>query len=221
MDQHTLHGAPRTTQELMNSADEEPGSLAEDPLSPADEDDPPDATLARPAALERTPRPAAWAAIPDAQWDDWRWQLAHRLNTFEELSTLIHLTPEEIAGLTAKDKFRVDITPYFASLIDPHNPRCPIRRQVIPLGRELEAFDGMMADSLAEDAHSPVPSLVHRYPDRPSAAGPSGVAGLLRGDGLAIKPEGFDALHKRGAGRHRLNGDANKWKPYRANGNGE
>ena len=58
------------------------------------------------------------------------------------------------------------MTPYFASLIDPDDPLCPIRRQVIPLGRERQAFNGMMEDSLAEDQHSPVPGLVHRYPDR-------------------------------------------------------
>ena len=114
----------------------------------------------------RTPRPALWADVPDEQWDDWRWQLAHRLNSVDELAQIIHLTPEEIEGLTADDKFRVDITPYFASLIDPDDPNCPIRRQVVPLGRELQAFEGMMEDSLAEDKHSPVPGLVHRYPDR-------------------------------------------------------
>ena len=114
----------------------------------------------------RTSRPALWSDVPDEDWDSWRWQLAHRLNSYEELSQLIHLTPEEIEGLTADGVFRIDITPYFASLIDPDDPYCPIRRQVIPLGRELKAFEGMMEDSLAEDKHSPVPGLVHRYPDR-------------------------------------------------------
>lgn len=113
-----------------------------------------------------TPRPDMWQAVSAEKWNDWRWQMSHRLNSLAELAQLINLTPEEIAGLEADDKFRVDITPYFASLIDPDDPHCPIRRQVIPLGRELEAFKGMMEDSLAEDAHSPVPGLVHRYPDR-------------------------------------------------------
>ncbi|NWF70844.1 MAG: lysine 2,3-aminomutase [Chloroflexi bacterium] len=117
-------------------------------------------------ALARMPRPALWADVPDEKWDDWRWQMANRLNSYEDLARLIHLTSEEIAGLMAEDKFRVDITPYFASLIDPDDPHCPVRRQVIPLGRELRAFEGMMEDSLAEDKHSPVPGLVHRYPDR-------------------------------------------------------
>lgn len=116
--------------------------------------------------LMHTPRPALWADVPESDWQNWRWQLSHRLNTLDQLAQIIELTPEEIEGLTAQDKFRVDITPYFASLIDPHDPMCPIRRQVIPLGRELTAFEGMMEDSLAEDEHSPVPGLVHRYPDR-------------------------------------------------------
>jgi lysine 2,3-aminomutase len=114
----------------------------------------------------RTPRPAIWADVPDEQWDDWRWQLAHRINTYEEFAQIINLTEEETAGLKAPEKFRVDITPYFASLIDPDDPDCPVRLQVVPRARELEAFDSMMEDSLSEDAHSPVPGLVHRYPDR-------------------------------------------------------
>lgn len=127
------------------------------------EDDPPSGSL---PASHHTLRPTLWANVPQEKWDDWRWQMAHRLNSVDELAQIINLTPEEITGLTAEDKFRVDITPYFASLIDPDDPNCPIRRQVIPLGRELKAFNGMMADSLAEDKHSPVPGLVHRYPDR-------------------------------------------------------
>ena len=114
----------------------------------------------------RTPRPAIWADVPDEQWNDWRWQLSHRLNSLDELGAIINLTAEEVEGLSAEDKFRVDVTPYFASLIDPDDPMCPVRQQIIPKGRELAAFTSMMEDSLAEDAHSPVPGLVHRYPDR-------------------------------------------------------
>jgi lysine 2,3-aminomutase len=113
-----------------------------------------------------TPRPHIWANVPDEKWNDWRWQLSNRVNELEVLETFINLTPEEIEGISAKDKFRLDITPYFASLIDPDDPLCPVRQQVIPKGRELRAFDSMMEDSLAEDQHSPVPGLVHRYPDR-------------------------------------------------------
>jgi lysine 2,3-aminomutase len=113
-----------------------------------------------------TARPSLWADVPDEQWNNWKWQLSHRLNSLEELQQLVNLTPEEVEGISAEDKFRLDITPYFASLIDPDDPLCPIRQQMIPKGRELAAFTSMMEDSLAEDAHSPVPGLVHRYPDR-------------------------------------------------------
>jgi lysine 2,3-aminomutase len=60
----------------------------------------------------------------------------------------------------------VDVTPYFISQIRPDDPADPVRRQVIPTAQELEPFTAMMEDSLAEDRHSPVPGLVHRYPDR-------------------------------------------------------
>ena len=115
---------------------------------------------------ESSPRPAYWADVSDEDWNNWRWQLANRMNSVEDFGRIINLTDEEVEGLTAPDMFRVDITPYFASLIDPNDPNCPIRRQVMPTGRERRAFDGMMDDSLAEDAHSPVPGIVHRYPDR-------------------------------------------------------
>ena len=111
-------------------------------------------------------RQRVWGEVGDERWNDWRWQLSNRLNTLDELGQVIELTDEEREGLGAPDKFRVDITPYFATLIDPKDPNCPVRKQVMPLGRELRAFTSMMEDSLAEDAHSPVPGLVHRYPDR-------------------------------------------------------
>jgi lysine 2,3-aminomutase len=104
--------------------------------------------------------------VPDEKWNDWRWQLSNRLNTVEELLNVLEVNESEKEALRAKNLFRVDITPYFASLIDPNDPRDPIRKQVVPTAAELVPFTAMMEDSLAEDAHSPVPGLVHRYPDR-------------------------------------------------------
>jgi len=104
--------------------------------------------------------------IPDEKWNDWRWQLSHRLNSTADFNGVINLTESEKRALDESGLFRVDITPYFASLIDPDDPHDPIRLQVIPTDAEVSTFTGMMEDSLAEDAHSPVPGLVHRYPDR-------------------------------------------------------
>ena len=117
----------------------------------------------KPAVSRRAP---IWADVPDEKWNDWRWQLSNRVNTVEEIGAVLNLTDDERVGLSSPDKFRVDITPYFLSLIDPDDPDDPIRRQVIPTDCEHEAFTAMMEDSLAEDRHSPVPGLVHRYPDR-------------------------------------------------------
>lgn len=111
-------------------------------------------------------RAPIFADVPDEKWYDWRWQLSHRLNTAEEIEQVIPLTESERRALNTPNLFRVDITPYFISLIDPNDPDDPIRKQVIPTDRELVPFTAMMKDSLAEDRHSPVPGLVHRYPDR-------------------------------------------------------
>lgn len=111
-------------------------------------------------------RAAYWRDVSDEDWMDWRWQMSHRLNTLEELDNVINLTKSEKKALEKKGLFRVDITPYFASLIDPDDPLCPVRKQVIPTSQEVVPFQSMMEDSLAEDKHSPVPGLVHRYPDR-------------------------------------------------------
>lgn len=111
-------------------------------------------------------RHEAWSEIPDETWTNWKWQLRKRLNSLEELDALIDLTDSEKAALSQNSLFRVDITPYFLSLIDRNNPDCPVRRQVIPRIEEIGAFDGMEEDSLAEDQYSPVNGIVHRYPDR-------------------------------------------------------
>jgi len=111
-------------------------------------------------------RAAYYADIPDENWNNWRWQLSNRINTVDEFAKVVNLTASEKEALSAPGLFRVDITPYFISLIDPNDPDDPVRKQVIPTAGELVPFTAMMEDSLAEDRHSPVPGLVHRYPDR-------------------------------------------------------
>ncbi|UCF29003.1 MAG: lysine 2,3-aminomutase [Chloroflexota bacterium] len=111
-------------------------------------------------------RAPIYADVPDEKWNNWRWQLSNRINTPEEFEQVIPLTDSERKALSAAHLFRVDITPYFISLIDPDDPNDPIRKQVVPTEVEMAPFTAMMEDSLAEDRHSPVPGLVHRYPDR-------------------------------------------------------
>jgi lysine 2,3-aminomutase len=111
-------------------------------------------------------RAPVYADVPDEKWNSWRWQLSNRINTVEEFENVIPLTESERKALSAPGLFRVDITPYFISLIDPDDPDDPVRKQIVPTDVELAPFTAMMEDSLAEDRHSPVPGLVHRYPDR-------------------------------------------------------
>ncbi len=111
-------------------------------------------------------RAPIYREVPDEKWNDWRWQMSNRLNSVEDFEKVLTLTDSERKALGSQGLFRVDITPYFVSLIDPDDPNDPIRRQVVPQANEILPFTGMMEDSLAEDRHSPVPGLVHRYPDR-------------------------------------------------------
>jgi lysine 2,3-aminomutase len=109
-----------------------------------------------------------WGDVPDEAWRDWRWQLKRRITTLDELERLLpELSASERAGaILARSKLAMAITPYFFNLIDRTSEACPIRRQVIPRLEETQSSPWEMADPCGEDSHSPVPGLVHRYPDR-------------------------------------------------------
>ena len=109
-----------------------------------------------------------WSHIPDKDWNDWKWQLKNRITSLEQLERLMPmLTPEERAGtILSNSKLAMAITPYFFNLIDPADENCPIRWQVIPRIEETNTATWEMSDPCGEDSHSPVPGLVHRYPDR-------------------------------------------------------
>ncbi len=100
-------------------------------------------------------------------WQDWRWHMKNRIRTVDKLAEYINLTQEDITGITAcLQHFRMAITPYYAALIDPNDPNCPIRKQAVPSGQELITGKYDLDDPLQEDTDSPVPGLTHRYPDR-------------------------------------------------------
>jgi lysine 2,3-aminomutase len=109
-----------------------------------------------------------WHDVPDNDWNNWHWQLKHRISTLEQLNRFMPtLTPEEYAGTKlANTKLSLGITPYFFNLIDPADEACPVRRQVIPRIEETYRSPWELSDPCGEDSHSPVPGLVHRYPDR-------------------------------------------------------
>ena len=109
-----------------------------------------------------------WHDVSAADWNDWRWQMKHRISTVEQLQKFLPtLTPEELAGAQlANHKLALGITPYFFNLIDPADENCPVRRQVVPRLEETHTAPWELSDPCGEDSHSPVPGLVHRYPDR-------------------------------------------------------
>lgn len=103
----------------------------------------------------------------DEQWNDWKWQVKNRIETFDQLKKYISLTPSEEEGVKKSlETLRMAITPYYLSLIDTDNPDCPIRKQAVPSGAELHRSVADLLDPLHEDGDSPVPGLTHRYPDR-------------------------------------------------------
>jgi lysine 2,3-aminomutase len=101
------------------------------------------------------------------RWNDWRWQMRHRLTKPEHFQRLLRLVPAEQQGLLkSPEKFAIAVTPHFAALLDPEDPFCPLRLQVIPREEELVVNPMDMIDPCGEDHDSVVPGLVHRYPDR-------------------------------------------------------
>ncbi|MFZ5597284.1 MAG: lysine 2,3-aminomutase [Bacillota bacterium] len=101
------------------------------------------------------------------EWNNWRWQLSNRITDIKSLSRLVELTHQEKEEISAcLKKFRMAITPYYASLISPSDRNCPIRLQAVPRIEELTTSRGDMKDPLHEDIDSPVAGLTHRYPDR-------------------------------------------------------
>jgi lysine 2,3-aminomutase len=100
-------------------------------------------------------------------WNDWRWQNRNRIRSLEQLERMIRVTDDERqAILRHKGPLPVGLTPYYMSLIDPDDPAQPLRRTVIPTLAEFTRVPGEQDDPLGEDGTSPVPGLVHRYPDR-------------------------------------------------------
>jgi len=108
-----------------------------------------------------------WKDVSEEEWNDWRWQLKNRITSLEQLKQVIDLNEEEEKGVAqCLETFRMAITPYYASLMDPEDRNCPIRKQAVPTGLEVQYTDSDMSDPLYEDVDSPVPGLTHRYPDR-------------------------------------------------------
>ncbi len=108
-----------------------------------------------------------FADVTEEQWNNWRWQVKYAIQDIPTLSRVVDLSDEE-RGILSRclKRFRMAITPYYAALMDRGYRRCPIRLQGVPRIEELELDTAGLRDPLNEEANSPVPGLIHRYPDR-------------------------------------------------------
>ena len=108
-----------------------------------------------------------WPDVTEDLWEDWHWQVENRVTKLEQLKEILQLTDEEEKGIRgSRGRLSMAITPYFASLLDPQRPNCPLRRQCVPTFRESYISPYDMIDPCGEDKDSPVSGIVHRYPDR-------------------------------------------------------
>jgi len=118
------------------------------------------------ARFQPGPR-SIWSSVPDVQWNDWHWQQRERITRLEQLERVLHVTPDERrAAVETEAEFHMGITPYYAALMDPLDPGCPVRLQSVPTMGEMQIAPADLEDPLAEERDMPVPGITHRYPDR-------------------------------------------------------
>ena len=119
------------------------------------------------SARSRAFRRRFYPEATNAEWCDWAWQVRNRIEDLAGLERVLRLSEPERRALTSEaHTLPVAVTPYYLSLLDPADPAQPLRRTVVPVEAELVRSPGEDEDPLGEDNQSPVPCLVHRYPDR-------------------------------------------------------
>ena len=118
-------------------------------------------------ARARTFRRAFFPDATDTEWNDWRWQLRHSFRGLDALERILDLSDDERSAMQLnRNSLPNAITPYYASLLDRTDSSQGLRRTMVMVKQEFVRTPEEAIDPLAEDADSPVPGLVHRYPDR-------------------------------------------------------
>lgn len=96
-------------------------------------------------------------------WNDWHWQLSHRLHRQSDFERFLTLTDDEKTAMSMPDAFPVAVTPYYAGVLE--KSEC-IRKTVLPSVKEHTTGIGETTDPLGEEPCRVTKNLVHRYPDR-------------------------------------------------------
>lgn len=94
--------------------------------------------------------------------NDWKWQIANRISTREQLEEMIELSEEERAAFEGDIPLSFAVTPHYAALLKSD----ALRRTVIPTAHENTQGTGELADPLGEEDHRATPHLIHTYPDK-------------------------------------------------------
>jgi lysine 2,3-aminomutase len=114
-----------------------------------------------------TQRHVTWRSVPENQWLDWRWQMAQRIVSADDLGrTFPDTEVDEGVVESCTSRFRIALTPYYADLIARQGKDGPLWRQAVPSTSELDEVPGLASDPLGEEGDSPVEGLLHRYEDR-------------------------------------------------------
>ncbi|MFZ0131367.1 MAG: KamA family radical SAM protein [Desulfobacterales bacterium] len=123
--------------------------------------------VARTSVTTRAFRRKFFPGVPDKSWNDWQWQIRNRIRHYGQLQSMLNLSDlEKAAGDHTGPKLPMGITPYYMSLLSADDADQPLRRTVVPTINEFVSSAGEADDPLGEENQSPVPGLVHRYPDR-------------------------------------------------------
>jgi len=123
--------------------------------------------LPRDGARTRAFRRTHFSRVSDKEWHDWHWQLRQRVRDLAGLERFLTLSQDERQALDhGGAMLPVAVTPYYLSLLDPDDPQQPLRRSMIPVTAERLRVPGEADDPLGEEDDTPVPGIVHRYPDR-------------------------------------------------------
>jgi len=150
--------------------DDEPPSLPDEPPAPAAQTEEVIPFITRPTdGIPPNSLRFLKAWFPDvtvANWNDWRWQIKNSITKPEQLSRLLKEFDPNANNPHITRLLPLRITPYYSSLIWESEPDNPLRKSIVPSASELLFSEGESADPLHEENDSPIPNLVHRYPDR-------------------------------------------------------
>jgi lysine 2,3-aminomutase len=103
----------------------------------------------------------------ETDWNSWQWQVRNSFTRLSQLSDFLSMKGNEVRpDPGVNDSLPIRITPYYASLLTGTGDTRAIKKAVVPVIDEFIMSASETSDPLAEGHDSPVPNLVHRYPDR-------------------------------------------------------